>query len=105
VIECTPPPNPEVVTAAIPPLNVPTPSTAALSSNVTVPLGAPEPTAGFTVAVNVTDWPKADGLNEDTNDTSVFGAVFKFAASIAKSAQIPVQLARLNTTDVMFEAD
>jgi len=35
--------------------------------NVTVPVGVPEPVAGFTVAVNVTAWPKADGFSEEVN--------------------------------------
>src|SRR6266481_9061860 len=52
---------------AIPPLSVPVPSAVAPSLNVTVPVGMPEPEAGFTVAVKVTAWPKADGLSEEIN--------------------------------------
>src|SRR5882672_8067348 len=46
------------------------PSTVAPSLNVTVPVGVPVPEAGFTVAVNVTAWPKADGLSEEINDVA-----------------------------------
>src|SRR2546429_468214 len=42
-------------------------ATVAPSLSVTVPVGVPEPVAGFTVAVNVTAWPKADGFNEEIN--------------------------------------
>ena len=38
-----------------------------LSRKVTVPVGVPEPGAeAETVAVKVTDWPKTEGLAEDT---------------------------------------
>jgi hypothetical protein len=30
----------------------------------------PEPVTGVTVAVNVTDWPKADGFGEEINDVA-----------------------------------
>jgi len=58
VIECDPPPSVDVENVAIPPLTVPVPSVVAPSRNVTVPVAA----AGETVAVNVTAWPKVDGL-------------------------------------------
>ena len=67
VIECVPPVSPEVVNVAVPPLSVPMPSTEAPSLNVTVPVGVPEPVPGFTVAVNVTAWLKADGFSEEVN--------------------------------------
>jgi hypothetical protein len=105
VIECTPPASPEVVTVAVPPLSVPVPNTVVPSLNVTVPVGVPEPTAGFTVAVNVTAWPKADALKEETSDTKVAGAISKFAVSIAKSVQVPAQVVRLRTTDVTLVPD
>ena len=46
--------------------NVPVPSVVVPSLKVTVPVGVPAP-GGFTltVAVNVTDWPKTDGLTEE----------------------------------------
>src|SRR5467141_810036 len=90
---------------AIPPLSVPVPSAVAPSLNVTVPVGMPEPEAGFTVAVNVTAWPKADGLSEETSDTRLAGAVFKFTVSIAKSVQVPAQVMRLKTIEVMLAPD
>jgi hypothetical protein len=89
----------------VPPLSVPVPRTVALSLNVTVPVGVPVPEAGFTVAVNVTAWLKADGLSEEINDTNAAGAVFKFAVSIAKSVQVPMQVVRLKTTEVMLAPD
>jgi len=105
VIECAPPASAEVVSVAVPPLSVPVPSVAAPSLNVTVPVGVPEPAAGFTVAVNVTAWPKADGVNEETRDTRLAGAVFKFTVSIAKSVQVPAQVMRLKTIEVMLAPD
>jgi hypothetical protein len=52
---------------AIPePFSVPVPSVVAPSLKVTVPVGVgPEP---VTVAVNVTDWPNAEGLAEEVMD-------------------------------------
>ncbi len=45
------------------PFSVPVPRVVAPSLNVTVPVGVPTPGATtLTVAVNVTDWPKSDGL-------------------------------------------
>jgi hypothetical protein len=35
---------------------------------VTVPVGVPEPVAGFTVAVNVTADPKIDGLFDEATE-------------------------------------
>lgn len=45
--------------AAVPRMTLP-------SRKVTVPLGVPDPVSDVTVAVNVTGWPKADGLSEAT---------------------------------------
>ena len=57
--------------AAVPaPLSALVPSTVAPSLNVTVPVGVPVPEVGFTVAVKVTTWPKADGLGEEINDVA-----------------------------------
>ena len=56
----------DVVNDAEPPLIGTVPSVAAPSLKVTLPVGVPEPDAGLTVAVNLTDWPKADGFSEDT---------------------------------------
>jgi hypothetical protein len=40
--------------------------------NVTVPVGTPDPGAlAATVAVNVTDWPKTEGLAEDDTELLV----------------------------------
>ncbi len=40
--------------------------------NVTMPVGMPEPGAlAVTVAVNVTDWPKTEGLTEDDTELLV----------------------------------
>jgi len=40
--------------------------------NVTEPVGVPLPGAfAVTVAVNVTDWPKTDGLAEETTEVVV----------------------------------
>src|SRR5207302_713357 len=47
---------------------MPVPSTVAPSLSVTVPVGVPEPVAGFTVAVNVTADPKIDGLFDETTE-------------------------------------
>src|SRR5205823_12167804 len=52
---------------AVPTLSVLVPSTVAPSLNVTVPVGLPVPDAGFTVAVNVTAWRKAEGFSEEIN--------------------------------------
>ena len=54
--------NVAVVTPAVVE-SVPVPSVFEPSLNVTVPLGLPLPGAtAATVAVNVTDWPEADGF-------------------------------------------
>jgi len=51
---------------AWPELSVPVPNVVAPSLNVTVPNGVPEPgDTAATVAVNVTDWPKTEGLVEE----------------------------------------
>ncbi len=67
VMEWLPNDRLEVLSAAIPdPLREDVPSEVAPSMNVTVPLGMPDPgELAVTVAVNVTDWPDADGLIDD----------------------------------------
>jgi len=71
VIECEPAVSAVVVNVACAlPLRAPVPSVVAPSMNVTVPLGVPEP-LGVTVAVSITDWPKTDGLTEDTTEVVV----------------------------------
>jgi len=53
----------EVIKMTVPELSVPVPRVVVPSLKVTVPLGVlPE---FFTVAVNFTDWPKADGFTLD----------------------------------------
>jgi hypothetical protein len=52
-----------VESVAVPKLKVAVPRVVAESRNVTVPLGV-RVNCGLTVAVNVTVWPKADGLRE-----------------------------------------
>jgi hypothetical protein len=44
--------------------------------NVTVPVGVPEPVAGFTVAVNVTADPKIDGLFDEAGTEVELAALF-----------------------------
>src|ERR1041385_3770440 len=57
-------------------LSVPVPIVLLPSVNVTVPEGAPAPGAvAVTVAVNVVDWPKTDGLVEDASDVLVLALV------------------------------
>ena len=65
VIEWEPAERAAVVKLAIPPESVPAPSVAAPSLKVTVPVGVPEPDAGLSVALNVTDWPTTDGFGEE----------------------------------------
>ena len=49
------------------PAAVPIPRSVAPSKKVTVPVGVPAPgDTGFTVAINVTDWPYTLGLGEAT---------------------------------------
>ena len=62
-MECVPGTNAAVVKVAFPPLSVPVPKVAAPFLKVTDPLGVPIEPA--TVAVNVTDWPKLEGLSEE----------------------------------------
>ena len=71
-MECVPGASVEVVKVAFPALSVPVPRAAAPSLKVTVPLGVPIDPA--TVAVNFTDWPKLEGLSDDT--TVVVLAIF-----------------------------
>src|SRR2546428_11017193 len=71
-MECAPTARDAVVSVAMPEeSSVPVPRLVAPSRNVTVPVGMP---AGeLTVAVKVTDWPKADGFAEDTRTVVVGG--------------------------------
>jgi len=59
----------------VPPLSVPVPRVVVPSMNVTVPVAA----ALSTVAVNVTDWPYADGFGADT---SVVVVAFLFTTCV-----------------------
>jgi hypothetical protein len=70
VIECVPTGRVEVVYLAIPPLSAPVFNVVVPSLNITVPDGVPA-VEDFTVAVNVTDWPKIEGFSEDVNDVEV----------------------------------
>lgn len=105
VIVWAPPVSADVVNAAIPPLNVAEPRTVEASLNVTVPVGVPEPAVGFTVAVNVTASPKADGFSEEIKVTCVAGVESKLRVSMAKSVQVPTQVVILKTTEVMLAPD
>src|SRR5689334_15022701 len=65
VIECDVIDNAAVVKVAWPELRLPVPNVFVPSLNVTVPVGVPAPGAtALTVAVNVTDWPDTDGLED-----------------------------------------
>jgi hypothetical protein len=76
VIECVPIASVDVVNVVTPAERVPVPIVVVPSLNVTVPVGVPTPGATTaTVAVNVTDWPKADGL---TLDVSAVVVEFRF---------------------------
>ena len=56
----------EIAKVAAPPLSVPVPSVVLPSLKVTLPVGVPLPGAtAVTVAVNVTDCPKTEGLAEE----------------------------------------
>ena len=68
MIECVATERVEVEYVATPAVSVPAPSVVVPSLNVTVPVGVSEPGATtLTVAVNVKDWPKAEGLPLETN--------------------------------------
>ena len=60
VMECVPTVSVEVVNVADPALSVPVPKVTVPFLNVTVPVGVPD--VAVTVALNVTDWLKADGF-------------------------------------------
>src|SRR5579859_8064069 len=67
VILWLPAANPLVEKLATPALSVPVPSVLVLSLKVTVPVGVPAPGGtAVTVAVNITDCPKMDGLLFET---------------------------------------
>ena len=68
-MECVPPASVEVVNAAFPALSATEVSVVALSLKVTVPAGVPE--VAVTVAVNVTDWSKAEGFAEEVTEVEV----------------------------------
>ena len=59
-MECVPTVSVEVVNVADPALSVPVPNVTVPFLNVTVPVGVPD--VAVTVALNVTDWLKADGF-------------------------------------------
>jgi hypothetical protein len=65
VMVCVPGVNAEVLTCAVPLDKVGAPRDVAPSENVTVPVGAPPPLVGVTVAVKVTEFPFVDGLSDD----------------------------------------
>src|SRR5690349_23599285 len=74
------------------------------SANVTVPVGVPLPGAtADTVAVNVTGWPKTEGLAEDVTvvDVSVLStvrlAVLLLVACTASAGYAPVIVCGLTT--------
>ena len=86
VIEWLPRINPDVLNVAIPePFSVPVPRIVDPSSNVTVPVGVPEP-GDVTVAVNVTDYPKTDGFAPEANAVEV---VASMAVKSASSLSVP----------------
>ena len=64
-MEWLPATNADVLKVAVPELSVLVPRMVDPSSKVTVPVGDPEPELLLTVAVKVTDCPKADGLVAD----------------------------------------
>ena len=72
-MEWPPTDNADVLNVATPePFSVPVPSVVEPSMNVTVPVGVPEPGAlAVTVDVNVTDWPKTEGLADDDTELLV----------------------------------
>ena len=81
----------EVVTLAEPLLSVPVPSAVAPSLKVTVPPGVPAPGLfADTVAVKVTDWPKSDGLADET--TAVVVASL-FTVCVNEAETLPVKFA------------
>jgi hypothetical protein len=93
VIECVPPVSVDVEYMAWPLLfSDPLPSVELPSMNVTVPLGVPVPLFGVTVAVNVTDWPRAEGFNEDSSAAlvAIFGACCSAEISLTNTPHDPV---------------
>ena len=76
VIEWSPTVSADVLKVAIPePFSIPVPRTVEPSSKVTVPVGTPDPgESAVIVAVNVTDWPKTDGLADEVIDEPVASA-------------------------------
>ena len=68
MIEWEPMASVEVLYVAFPLLTFPAPNVVVPSLNVTVPAAVVEET----VAVNVTDTPRADGFNDDDNVVVVF---------------------------------
>jgi hypothetical protein len=84
-MEWVPPASVEVVNVAFPAVSATVPSTFVPSLNATVPVGVPE-VAGFTVAVNVTDCPTADGFSEDAttvDDNALFTVCVSFGEALA----------------------
>ncbi len=64
-MECEPRDSPLVLKVAFPPLRLLDPRTVVPSKNVTEPVGVPA--VAVTVAVNVTDCPRFDGLRDDVS--------------------------------------
>src|SRR3569833_2368382 len=87
---CDPTASAEVVRTARPlPSNVPLPSEAAPSINVTVPVASPLPGgAGVTAAVKVTGWLKTDGLGGEL----MVVVVFAWATTCGDPASVPLLL-------------
>ena len=72
VIECGPTDKDDVLSIAVPPLNVAVPNVVAPSLKVTVPVGEPAPGATTeTAAVNVINCPKTDGFALDATVVDV----------------------------------
>ena len=81
---CVPTVNVEMVNIATPlELRAALPMRGAPSKKVTVPVGVPLPNCLVTVAVNVTGWPKADGLAEERSAV-VVGYVLIFSSTPTK---------------------
>src|SRR5262245_4506735 len=90
----------EIAKVAWPPLSVLKPIEAAPSKKVTVPSGVPDPEAGVTVAVKVTDWPNTDGLTEEDRvvvvETMLEFTVCVRALELCREARRAVQGDRLD---------
>ena len=76
--------SPEVVNVAtpLPFKDIGVPRLVPLSLNCTVPVGVPVP--DVTVAVNVTAWPKSDGLTEVLTVVTVIASTVAVLLAVAK---------------------